>query len=74
MPSFRPEHQQVAVELPWKAERPWRSSLIELAADFGRFALVALLLLAVLVTAWWPAQTRRALADTDDRNWLPGGA
>jgi hypothetical protein len=73
MPSLRPEDQQVAIELPWKG-RPWRSSLIELAADIGRFALVALLLLAVLVTAWWPAQTRRALAGTDHRNWLPGGA
>ena len=36
--------------------------------------LVALLLLAVLVTAWWPAHLRRPLAAGGDRPWLPGDA
>ena len=74
MPSSRPEQQPAAVTPFRPAERPWRNSAIELATDLGRFALVALLLLAVLVTAWWPAQTRRAIAGAGDRDWLPGGA
>lgn len=74
MPSLEPEDRQAAAQPPRQAERPWRTPLIELAADFGRFALVALLLLAVLATAWWPPHTRRAVTGQGDRTWLPGSA
>ena len=42
--------------------RPARGNPIELLADVGRFLLVALLLTAVLVTAWWPSPMRRTPA------------
>lgn len=64
----------LALAPPSPGQRPRRSGLFELAADCGRFLLVALLLLAVLVTAWWPAHFRRPLAAAGDRPWLPGDA
>lgn len=64
----------VTLPLPLPGQRPRRSGLFDLAADCGRFLLVALLLLAVLVTAWWPANFRRPLAAGGDRPWLPGDA
>lgn len=74
MPSLRPDDEHAAISPPCQVDRAWRSPLIELAVDLGRFALVAMLLLAVLVTAWWPAQARRAMAAASHRNWQPGGA
>ncbi|MFO1046536.1 MAG: hypothetical protein U1E52_01325 [Geminicoccaceae bacterium] len=62
-----------ALAPPWPEPRPRRSSLLELATDGGRFLLVAILLLAVLVTAWWPAHLRRPLAG-GERPLLPGDA
>jgi hypothetical protein len=54
---------------------PRRFALLELMADIGRFLLVALLLTAVLVTAWWPSPMRRTLASQPGgRTWLPGDA
>jgi hypothetical protein len=74
MRRFRPDEGQVALEPAWPAQPSRRSPLIELAVDLGRFVLVALLLLAVLATAWWPAPARRAIAPAGDRQWQPGGA
>ncbi|MGD9510045.1 MAG: hypothetical protein AB7I59_13120 [Geminicoccaceae bacterium] len=74
MRSFRPHEEQMAPEPPWPAQRSSRSPAFELAVDLGRFVLVAVLLLAVLATAWWPAPARRAVVAAGGRRWQPGGA
>jgi hypothetical protein len=74
MRSFQPHEEQKAPEPLWPPQQSSRSPLLELAVDLGRFVLVALLLLAVLVTAWWPAPARRTIAAAGDRQWQPGGA
>lgn len=74
MATIEARSTDAALAPPWPGQRPRRSSLLELATDCGRFLLVALLLLAVLVTAWWPAHLRRPLAAGGDCPWLPGDA